>query len=153
MTDGIARELREKMGKRTRVEPATVLVTSPGELAKKPYNVKAILHVASVQGSPGKGYRGIDNVEDCVSKVLQVADSENAALQECKSIVFPLLGSGTGQAEIALVSQKLLTRAINHLESNPEGRIERVYFLAWTNLHLENCKDVLRKSGKVDIKD
>jgi O-acetyl-ADP-ribose deacetylase (regulator of RNase III) len=151
--DIIARELKEKLGKRNRVEPTTVLMTSPGELAKKPYNVKAIIHVASVQGTPGRGYRPIDNVEDCVTKALELAETENATLQECKSVVFPLLGTGTGQAQIDVVAQKLLTRAINHLESNRDGRIECVYFLAWTNLHLESCKDVLRKCGKVDIRD
>lgn len=151
--DIIARELKEKMGKRTRVEPTTVFVTSPGELARRPYNVKALIHIATVQGAPGKGYRAIENLEDCVSKVLQQAESDNSLLEGCKSIVFPLLGSGHGQADIGAVADKLLTRAINELASNPNGRIECIYFLVWTNLHFETCRDILCKNDRIDSRE
>ncbi len=150
--DIIANELKQKMGTKARVEPTTVFMTSPGELAKT-HSVKAVLHVASVQGTPGWGYRPIENVEDCVTKVLDLADSENAALQECKSVLLPLLGSGTGQADLAVIADKLLKRAITHLESHSDGRIDSIYFLTWTSRHLEICKDVLRKCGKVKVDD
>jgi hypothetical protein len=150
--DLIANELKQKMGTKTRVEPTTVFMTSPGELART-HGVKAIFHVACVQGTPGKGYRPIENVEDCVTKVLDLAKSENAALQECKSVLLPLLGSGTGQADLAFIADKLLKRTITYLESDIGGRIDSIYFLTWTSRHLEMCKDVLRKCGKVTIED
>jgi O-acetyl-ADP-ribose deacetylase (regulator of RNase III) len=150
--DIIANELKQKMGTRTRVEPTTVFMTSPGEL-EKTHGVKAVFHVASVVGTPGSGYRPIENVEDCVTKVLDLAEAENAALQKCKSVLLPLLGSGTGQVDLAAISDKLLKRAITHLESNLDGRIDSIYFLTWTSRHLEICKDVLGKCGKIKIDD
>jgi O-acetyl-ADP-ribose deacetylase (regulator of RNase III) len=146
--DIVASELSQRMGAKTRVERTTVFITSPGELAKT-HNVKALFHVASVQGAPGMGYRPVENIEDCVTKILERAESDDPVLKDCKSVLIPLLGSGTGQGELAVTAEKLVMRAISYLESHPAGRIRSVYFLTWTRSHFEICKKVLEKSGRV----
>jgi O-acetyl-ADP-ribose deacetylase (regulator of RNase III) len=151
LEDVIGNDLRARMAGSTIVEPATVLVTDSGEL-KNSHNVKKILHVAAVRGVrgvPGKSYHPVENVEQCVTKALEVADSEAFREFGCKSILFPLLGAGAAGGDVTQLVQRLLNRAIDYLESTENGNLQSVYFLAWSNLEFETCKRMLDSCEKL----
>jgi O-acetyl-ADP-ribose deacetylase (regulator of RNase III) len=142
--DCVAHELERAMEGKSTVQPGTVLVTAAGELGRT-HKVKAIFHVASVQGQVGIGYRSMESIESCVINVLELADSK----PEYKSIVFPLLGTGTGKGDLYQTAARLLGAAISHLESEAECPTEVVYFLTWTDVELETCRKILETSGRV----
>jgi O-acetyl-ADP-ribose deacetylase (regulator of RNase III) len=91
------------------------------------------------------GYRPVENIEDCVTKIIERAESDDPVLKDCKSVLIPLLGSGTGQGELAVTAEKLVMRAISYLESHPAGRIRSVYFLTWTRSHFEILQEGARE--------
>ena len=146
--DTIAEELSEAMGSKTSVQPATVLQTGPGELATT-HGVKRIFHVATVQGEGGAGYQSVRNLGDCVSNVLEEADDTLVQGQKLKSVVFPLLGSGTAQGELSELVDRLFNAAISYCEGKPSGNIERIYFLAYTDVDLETCQEILADTDRV----
>lgn len=51
------------------VEPGMVIATPPGQLGPT-NNVKAILHVAALQGEPGRGYLPVRDHPGCVTRAL-----------------------------------------------------------------------------------
>jgi len=146
--DVIANELARIRGDNFYVHPATVLITGSGEL-QNTHNVKKIFHVASVQGEVGEGYRPIKNIELCVTNVLTKADSEELKSLNIKSIVFPLMGAGTAQGNLKEIAQKLIQAAILYLETTEGSTLERVYFLTWTDVELETCREILQQSEKL----
>ena len=145
--DTIADSLRETLGKATQVAPAAVVVTGPGALHNS-NSVQKIFHVASVHGLPASGYRPIKRLGDCVTNCLREADKpENAGL---RSIIFPLMGTGTGGGELEAVVEELVKSAINYLENKPGGAIEEVAFLTYTNQDLAICQMVLMDSDRIE---
>jgi hypothetical protein len=136
--DTIALQLREQMGDMTTVQPATVLVTGSGELEKS-NKVKRIFHVASVIGQARKGYRPIDGIEECVTNALREAEK----FPDCKSILFPLLGTGTAKSAIRMTAERLFSAAVSFLERNSTAAIETIYFLNLTDHQLEICRAIL----------
>jgi len=147
--DVIAGELAEKMSKGPpTVEGGTVLVTGAGEL-EKTHNVKKIFHVASVRGQPQVGYRPIDNIGLCVENSLTKADSAEIKPLKLSSILFPLFGTGSAGGDTKKISATLLNSAVSYLETNKKSAIECIYFLAYQDIELEICKQVLEGSGKV----
>lgn len=146
--DVIANELAMIMGDNLIVQPATVLVTGAGEL-QRTHNVKKIFHVASVYGEIGVGYKPINNIEYCVTNALQKADSEEFRSLELKSILFPLLGTGTAKGSLKEIAEKLIHAAILYMETTENSTIEYVYFLTWTDVELDTCRVILEESDKV----
>lgn|SRR5215211_991761 len=155
MEDVIADELQQAMGSNLMVQPATVIVTGAGEL-ERTHKVKAVFHVASVHGEVGSGYRSIGNIEDCVGNVLREADNELVGGQKLRSVLFPLLGTGTGGGELSSIVDRLFTTAISYCETNRSGNITHIYFLAWTEMARETCLKVLTRlsnSGRIFRED
>jgi O-acetyl-ADP-ribose deacetylase (regulator of RNase III) len=147
-TDTIVKALDVKMGGRTSVDPATVLFTSAGEMAKS-HKVKLICHAAANYGQVGQGYIPIDNVARCVTKALSatLSASEQA---EVRSILFPLMATRSyGGAVLADRVRPLLNAAIEHLDKNPSGTFRKVYFLTYTDKEFEVCRDILREDGRL----
>lgn len=136
--DTIAKELSSLMTGHTSVNPGTVIPTGSGELLKT-NNVKMIFHAAAVIGSIGQGYTPIGNIESCVTEALRVSES----YPELKTILFPLLGTGTANGNKEDFSKKLIEAAINYLKENPACSIEQVYFSVFTKEELEICKYVV----------
>jgi O-acetyl-ADP-ribose deacetylase (regulator of RNase III) len=146
--DIIANELAQIMGHNLFVQPATVLVTGAGEL-QRTHNVKRIFHLASVQSEVGVGYRPINNIENCITNALQKVDSEELRDLELKSILFPLLGTGTAKGNLKEIAERLVQAAISYMETTENSRIECVYFLTWTDIELETCRAILEESDRL----
>lgn len=147
--DVIAGELAEKMSSAPpTVEGGTVLVTGAGEL-EKTHNVKRIFHVAAVRGQPQVGYSPIDKIGLCVENSLAKADSADVKPLKLSSILFPLFGAGTAGGDTRKIAETLLNSALSYLETNKNSAVERVYFLAYQDVELAICKQVLEGSGKV----
>jgi O-acetyl-ADP-ribose deacetylase (regulator of RNase III) len=144
--DPIAEELSAQV-KQPSVMAASVYVTNAGELLHS-NGVKKIFHVASVEGRilPGTtrgDYKQVPNIEDCVRKALERADSVEFATAPLTSIVFPLLGAGRGKGEVEETAKKLIPEAVTYLERAKGTRIKRVYFMALTASHKDLCTLVL----------
>jgi O-acetyl-ADP-ribose deacetylase (regulator of RNase III) len=148
--DTIANELVEIMGDHKTVPPATVVVTGSGELART-HKVKKVFHVASVQGAVAHGYSPIGNIEACVTSVLRRVDSPEFRDAGFKSILFPLMGTGTGRGSLRENAGKLIEAAIAYLEANPDSVVEKVYFLNWRDKELEVCQGILQRADEVTL--
>ncbi len=150
--DTIADELRAKMRGRQQVNPGMVVSTGSGSLAET-HHVRRIFHVASVYGVIGGGYHPIAMVEQCITAALLQADRESARVAKAgekpyRSILFPLLTTGSGSSNLVDSARKQLEAARNYLEARAAvTRIERVCFLAPTRKHLSALRVALAELG------
>jgi hypothetical protein len=148
--DTIANELASRLGDPREVEPATVLETGPGELARR-NNVKLLLHVAAMIGAYAYGYRLVADIEHCVQNALEYVETRAAGKQALRSVIFPLFGGRAGRKELEAMVRKLFDVAIAYLETSPPGKIDLVYFLNRTELEWTICEAVLAKDERVII--
>lgn len=146
--DTIANEIIDLMDKDTYVNPTTVLVTGAGEL-EQTHLVKKIFHVASVIGQVGKGYTPVSDLSMCVRNALN--EVEQPDLQDCKlrSILFPLMGTGSGSGNLEEKAKELIDAAIDYLKGNSQSDLEEVYFLASTTKELQVCQHILEENPEV----
>ena len=150
--DCIADELRAKMRGRQQVNPGTVVATSSGWL-ENTHKVRRLYHAATVYGTIGGGYCGIAQVEHCITAALVQADSESlledkAQRRPYSSILFPLLGSGTGGGNLLDSAKKQLGAAINFMRARAAvTKLKRVCFLAPTKPHLNAMRLALAELG------
>ena len=121
--DSIAHELISIVGENANIAPGEVIATGSGEL-ERTRDVKKIFHAAAVIGQPGPGYRSIPDVAVCVRNALDLADSPEFDDIGLKSILFPLMGTGTGRGELEGRARELIGAAISHLLRDPPGRID-----------------------------
>lgn len=147
--DVIADELHEEMNGREQVDPATVLVTGAGRLAET-NGVQRIFHVAAARGQPGKGFKPVEGIGDCVRSALVTADEERFAGLGLNSMLFPLMGTGQSRGQLETTAAELIGAAIDQLRDHPEGRIDHVYFLTWTDRELAACDRILDRHPDVD---
>jgi O-acetyl-ADP-ribose deacetylase (regulator of RNase III) len=140
--DIVANELSQKLGDTLYVQPATVIVTNSGKL-QQTHNVKALFHVASVQGEVGHGYCSVQNLGSCIGNALRMADSENLKTMDLKTILFPLLGTGTARRDAEENIRTLLKAAVDYIERNPNSSLECIFFIARTDVDLDMCKSIL----------
>lgn len=147
LDDIIANELEKQLEGNSFVQQASVFVTTAGEL-KESNDVKKIFHVAAVEGEAGSGYQPIRNIGRCVSNALKRVDGKFKQ-EGYKSILFPLLGTGTAKGELENISEVLIHNAISYFEDNPNTTLESIYFLVWTERELEVCKKILAKDKDV----
>ena len=136
--DVIARELAHQVGPQRPVMPGAAFATGPGELAES-NNVRAVIHVASVQGEPGAGFRQIRNVGVCVTNALALAESLGVT-----SILFPLLGVATGHGQVEQTAAAMITAALDHLSARPSTALRAIYFLGYTRSELSALVDGMR---------
>lgn len=129
--DRIADGLAAKMKRRQLVNPGEVVSTSAGAL-ERTHNVRRIFHVAAVYGIVGRGYRSIANVELCITNALARLDREaRGSRSPARSILFPLLGTGTARAEITQNARTQIGAVVAYLRARAHRTaVERVYFLA-----------------------
>ena len=142
--DTIAQELFDGMEGETSVDPGTVLYTGAGDLTET-NGVKKILHAASVIGQVGMGYSTIEKITECIRNSLEVLDDpKKLANDNLKSILFPLMGTGTSKGDAQEVAADLIDEAIAYLEENPDSKVEKVYFLAHSEQDLELCERIMK---------
>ena len=146
--DVIANELSELVKGAGDVPAGHVIPTGSGEL-KESNNVKKIFHAASVEGEIGVGYTPIREIEKCIRNALKKVDSKEMASEDIKSIVFPLMGTGTAKLDPEEVTQKLIDAAISYIEDNPQTRIEKVFFLTRNEEDLEICTHVFENHKSI----
>jgi hypothetical protein len=147
-TDTIVDELKKKMGTDTSVDPASVLVTTSGEMLKS-HRVKRIFHVAANYGQVGQGYIPIDNVATCIVNALKVSVADEE--RELRSILFPLMATRSRRGEVLEDRVKpLLNTAIEYLTRHSGGMFRKVYFLTYTDKEFEVCRDILGTDPRLD---
>lgn len=139
--DTIARELAAQVESRRPVMPGAAFVTGPGALAES-HNVRAIIHVASVQGEPGAGFRQVRDVGACVTNALALA--EGLGLE---SVLFPLLGVASGHGDVRATVAAMLIATIDHLTARPSTVLRAVYFLGYTRSELRVVTECLADSA------
>jgi O-acetyl-ADP-ribose deacetylase (regulator of RNase III) len=129
--DLVADELAAVMGTRQLVGPGEVVVTGSGRLAHT-HKVRRIYHVASVYGTAGKGFKPIANPELCIVNALTRLDEEAAADPTApRSILFPLLGTGTARADVVQNARTQVGAVLAYLRARARRtKVERVYFMA-----------------------
>jgi O-acetyl-ADP-ribose deacetylase (regulator of RNase III) len=130
------------------VQEGTVLATSSGEL-KRTHGVKWIFHVASAKGTLERGYQPVANLGACVSNLLSEANSPPYELESIRSILIPLMGTGTGQSRLEDTVPKLVEAAVQFL-AKKRTPIETVYFLAYTQAEMQALRRVIGSNPQVD---
>lgn len=125
--DLIANALAEKVGEVQYVAPASVIETTSGML-EQDNNVKAIFHVAAVQGFPGAGYKPVTEIGQCVTNILKKAYRDT----HYQRLIFPLFGTGTAGEKPENVVAEMLKRLDAFLKDYPDTSLETIYFLAYT---------------------
>ncbi|MBC8733455.1 macro domain-containing protein [Paraburkholderia sp. UCT2] len=150
VADTVANELTQITGENANIPAGEIIVTGAGELTRS-HGVKKIFHAAAVVGQPGKGYTPIANIGMCVRNALEKIDSEELRGTQLKSIVFPLMGTGTSRGDLEPKASELIDAAIAHLIAHQECTVERVYFLTRTEQDLEVCQRILQEADEVTI--
>jgi O-acetyl-ADP-ribose deacetylase (regulator of RNase III) len=148
LEDTIANALLEATGGRD-VRQGKVISTTAGEL-EKTNKVKRIFHAASVVGQPGEGYQLINNVTECIRNALKKADEITD--MELNSILFPLMGTGTIRMNAQEMADKLVDAAVCYMEENPDSKINKIYFLAYTEQDREICRHTFINDTRIDTK-
>jgi len=146
--DVIADALAAEMKKRNLtapVAPGLVIPTTSGNLDSR--GVKRIYHAAAVIGQYGMGYTPIPNLSTCISAALDLASSAEESPYDLKSIVFPLMGTGTAQEAAERVTRDLMGAALRFLEGNPDSPIREVFFLAFSDRDLRICQYAIQSFG------
>jgi len=144
--DIIADELNAALKGAKVVLPASVYLTSGGQL-KASHGVKIIAHVASVTGQVGVGWIPIDNIHRCVTSVLNAVNGTDV-----QSVLFPLMGTGqaAGKRKINEIAQAQIEMAVDFLSTHPQGNINSVCFLAWSESAYGICKSAIASLSNVD---
>ena len=139
--DLIQEALRRQLHGLASVAPGTVIDTEPGELSH--WGVRRLVHVASVEGQPGLGYRPIQNVRVCVTNVLDHVARLNRAGHgpPLQTILISILGTGAGGADAAAMLPTFVD-AVLHFAADGEFGVTGVYFLAYTEGQVEACEAV-----------
>ena len=141
--DTIAIELKKKMKGARSVPLGTVLDTVPGELENQ--NVKRILHVASVTGTPGKGISLTSDVGACIEAALSRVDAYNSRAtvrksKRLRSVLFPLIGTGMANQNVESVIDQLISAAAGYLAKHKKSELDKVWFSAYTELDEGMCR-------------
>jgi O-acetyl-ADP-ribose deacetylase (regulator of RNase III) len=144
VTWDMAKELRKQVGKKRIVAGDVEIIGAHGELKQK--GVTHVVHVAAVEGTPGLGYRPVQDVGACVRNVLEKVDSK---LPDHVSVLFPLMGTGTARGDLVGAVETLIGRAATYLEQHPHTKVDEVLFLAYTRRDLDACKAAL---ARLDLK-
>lgn len=148
--DHIADELARKTAGRRQVPAGTAIVTSPGELRRR--GVRYLVHVATVHGEPGAGYRQVREVGRCVTSALTEVDRLSVP-PAVRTILFPLLGTGQGGGELRPTVDALLAAVIDYYRAAPDTDITTVFLLAYTDIELTECLDACARNQLVPVDD
>ena len=152
--DALARRLkREAERAGGEVETGAAIALPPYRLRQQ-NNLVAIVHVAAQTGMRGRGYQTTRNLEDCVENALDAVEIWNGSLRRhlrlrrpIRSILFPLFGSANPDWEPEWVAERLIGAAAQYLALWPEGLLEKVYFLAYSDQDRSVCRSAFIRLG------
>jgi hypothetical protein len=151
--DLIADELTERVGDRRPVVPGTAIVTGAGELAAT-NNVRHIIHVASVHGEPGAGFRQVHNIDLCVTNALNRAEEQAEVSSSVRSVLFPLFGTGTAEgAGVEMTADTVVSAVLDYVTNRPRTPLRAVYVLAYTVQELSVLRQVMNSLHLVPVAD
>jgi ADP-ribose pyrophosphatase len=142
--DTIGEELRRAMGGRNFVRPAKVIDTSSGELFRS-NDVKRIFHVAVSKGEIGD-HQGVDpdTIDQCMDNVLEAIERSG----RYSSALFPMMGTGPDGLPVNQVAPRLVRRSIAFFQERPKARLQKVYFLAYSEVDADVLADVMKSFEK-----
>jgi O-acetyl-ADP-ribose deacetylase (regulator of RNase III) len=146
INDPIADDLTRAMAGRRQVPAGTAIVTGSGELGH--YGVRYIVHVASVQGGPGAGFRQVREVGRCVTNALTEIEP-----LPVRTVLFPLVGSGQGGAQPQPTAHALVGAAVDYFAAIPASHIAAVFFLAYEDVELVACQAACGAHRLVQVSD
>lgn len=157
ITDTIGQILREIAG-REGVEPGNVVITTAGQLTRS-NSVKALFHVAVMQGEPGYGYQPVRDFASCFRRVLRNVDLYNLNLRPAvgvrrrlfnvgrpdpvRSVLCPLFGSRTAYWNPQDVAYGLFEAAVVFFQLNPHTKVKEIYLLAYTEQDKIACESAM----------
>lgn len=152
--DGLARRLRrEAVRAGGEVETGAAIALPPYRLRQQ-NNLVAIVHVAAQTGMRGRGYQTTRNLEDCVENVLDAVETWNSSIMRrvalrrpIRSILFPLFGSANPDWQSDWVAERLIGAAAQYLALWPEGLLEKIYFLAYSDQDRAVCRSAFIRLG------
>lgn len=142
--DVVGKALAKEMEKTTMVNAGAVIETTAGELLAS-HGVKQVLHLAAVNAQYESGFRQVDNLGGCVEKVLERASKQPG----CRSILFPLIGAGTGRGDLNATADAIVSAVVSWLESVGDDGLTDVYLLAATDVDCNAWKQALGKFSNV----
>ena len=93
--------------------------------------MRFVIHIASVQGEPGEGYRPVFDLGRCVRNAL-VAAERLAAAHDARTVMFPLLGAGVAGGQPGPTARLMVAAMLDHLASRPHQGLRAIYLLATT---------------------
>jgi O-acetyl-ADP-ribose deacetylase (regulator of RNase III) len=146
--DVIGRALAARMEGRRSVPLGTVFDTEPGDLAGS-HHVKRVLHVAVAVGEFGRGYGPAGDIGGCVRAVLRCAERLAEEAEDIRSVLLPLLGSGSARGSLDTVVPAVLDAVADYLECHPGSRITRVYLIAYTKGEHAMCRRILDDDARL----
>lgn len=146
--DVIADELRDLMSGEQQVHPGQVLTTTSGHI-EKTHGAKRVLHVATVEGEPGQGYRPVRDIGSCVRNALAEIDRLNVGGEKLRSAILPLFGTGGGSSDLPRTAEILVSACADYLLSHRESELRVVYVLAHTGAHVAACELALHRDPRV----
>jgi len=140
--DVIGEELRLAMHGRNFAAPATVIDTSPGELLQS-NGVKRVFHVATTHGELGEPPRiEIETLDRCIDNVLnEIERKSRYMISGYESVLIPMIGTGKGGLRVNQVAPRLLQRAIHFFKQCPKARLQKIYFLAYSEIDADVLAD------------
>lgn len=147
LRDLIAHELEASTGPHRPVAPGTAVVTGSGALAGS-HQVRHVIHVASVQGEPGAGYRQVRNLDWCVVNVLRCAEDLAPHLPR-GSVLFPLLGTGVAGADVGHTARMMVAAAVEYVRARPDTGLRRLVFLGYNRAECQAIEAAFGANGLV----
>jgi hypothetical protein len=108
------------------------------------------MHVAAVNGEPGRGYTPVHDLAGCVENVLARMDLRSAEVSPpLESVIMPLLGAGQARAQPEMIFPVLLEATLDYLAAHPASLVNAVWFIAFTDHELEACRRVLDSTSRL----
>ncbi|WUH99686.1 hypothetical protein OHR68_40415 [Spirillospora sp. NBC_00431] len=147
--DLIADELAAKVAGKTPVYPAVAISTKSGNLLDS-NNVRAVIHVATVQDDPDMTHRQLQDIDMCVFNALYEFDRIAGTFDPpLRSVIFPLFGTGSGGGNRDVTARVMVGSAVTYLQLKRETFIHEIYFCARTNLTLKALLDAFKDSSGI----
>ena len=144
--DTIGRAILKEIGKRSVVQPGTVISSTPGEL-ERTHKVEKIFHVATVIQVKGEFTTTAQVLELSIKNVLD----KISATKLYESALIPLLGTGTGGLPVEDVAPRLAGAAVEFFQRNPRSTLKKLYFLAYSAEDFEIIKTAIEHTKFVSF--